>query len=462
MTTSKDLAEGLAREREVFLELRSSAEAKALRHIFFAERSALAYSKAVGSPGRLIESAGVVGGGNMGAGIAYALASTGITVTVAETDASGKARAEANVRRLVEQGVTRGSLTVRQEEQILGRLVFVPDLEQLPRVDLLIEAVFEDIEVKKQVFEVVQNILPETTILASNTSYLDINELARAIRNPARFVGLHFFSPAHVMRLLEVVRGDMTSASTVATGLGLAKRMGKIPVVAGVCDGFIGNRILTRYRDAADTLLLQGSMPAEVDKAMEDFGMAMGPYKAQDMSGLDIAYAGRQRRRAAGRQLPAASAIADALVEGANRLGRKTNAGWYDYDEAGHPVASQTVEVSITRASEAAGIVRRRIEADEIVERLTLAMILEACDLLDEGIASCPRDVDVVMVHGYGFPRWRGGLMHFAETFTPQGLVDILKRLDSDGPALSTIPALLRRLVRDRLTFDTLNSERAG
>jgi 3-hydroxyacyl-CoA dehydrogenase len=460
MSSSQELAVGLAREREVFLQLRSSDEARALRYVFFAERSATARSMSLGSSGIRLESAVVVGGGNMGAGIAYSIASSGIAVTVAEMDGPGRNRAEANVQRLVEQGVTRGSVTTEQKEQILDRIAFVSDLKELPKADLLVEAVFEDMALKKKIFQAVENVLPETTIIASNTSYLDINELSDAVQTPARFLGLHFFSPAHVMRLLEIVRGDKTSASTLAFAFEFARQLGKLPVVAGVCDGFIGNRILTRYRNAADALLLEGATPTEIDKAMEQFGMAMGPYKAQDMSGLDIAYASRQRRTAAELQMPNANPVADTLVEKLNRLGRKTNGGWYDYDAGGNPAPSPVVEACIFQASEDAGLKRRPIEAHDIVERLILAMILEACGILDEGIAACPQDVDVVMVHGYGFPRWRGGLMYYADKLTPQHLLDVLTRFQQANSASWTIPPLLRRLVDGRLPFDSLNPAR--
>ncbi|HLQ17431.1 MAG TPA: 3-hydroxyacyl-CoA dehydrogenase NAD-binding domain-containing protein, partial [Tabrizicola sp.] len=404
------LAEGLARERAAFLDLRASAQARALRHVFFTERAAGNRGRDYPRPARDIATAIVVGGGNMGASIAYAFATGGIAVTIVERDATAAGRAEDNLRKLVDQGVARGTLSAIDGEAVHGRLTTVAGYDNLPPADLAIEAAFEDFDVKRAIFAELEAALPPETILATNTSYLDVNRLADDLKNPTRFLGLHFFSPAHVMKLLEIVKGERTSPETLGAGFALARRLGKVPVLSGVCDGFIGNRILTRYRQEANLLLVEGALPAEIDAAMQGFGMAMGPYEAQDMSGLDIAYANirRQNAGATPRHVP----LVERLVEDHKRLGRKTGAGWYDYGAEGKPVVSALVTEEIHRVSAEAGKTRRSFTAEGIVERITLAMIAEACAILDEGIAERPQDIDLALVHGYGFPRWRGGLMH--------------------------------------------------
>ncbi|MBJ6133409.1 enoyl-CoA hydratase/isomerase family protein [Ochrobactrum sp. Q0168] len=406
------LNEGLAQERAVFLELKTSEQAAALRHVFFAERAAMGQSKTGGAD---IRSVVVVGGGTMGAAIAYALAGLGINVALVEADEAGAARARANIAKLYGEAVARGKSTAEKAEaDQVARFRFHVGYDALPAADIAIEAVFEDIDVKRAVFTALDAALPETTILATNTSYLDVNRIAEVVRNPTRFLGLHFFSPAHVMKLLEVIRADDTSPETLATALRLAGRMKKIPVLAGVCDGFIGNRILTHYRQICDIMLIEGALPAQIDAAMRGFGMAMGPYEVQDLSGLDIAYANRKRlgwkTKAGFRYI----AIADRIVDETGRLGRKTNAGWYDY-EGGKATPSALIDAIVIEESQRAGIERRAFSDEEIVDRAMTAMVEEGSRILEEGIAQRSADIDLVMIHGYGFPRWRGGPMHWAE-----------------------------------------------
>jgi 3-hydroxyacyl-CoA dehydrogenase len=428
-----------------------------LRHVFFAERAAQSRGKNFPAPAREIKSAIVVGGGTMGAAISYALALAGLRVHVVETDAAGQVRAEANVAKLVIQGAERGAIA--DVDALRAHFGFGVGYGALPPVDLAIEAAFESLEVKQVIFAALQAALPTTTILATNTSYLDVNQLAEGIDDPGRFVGLHFFAPAHVMKLLEIVRGNQTSDVTLGQAFALAKRLGKMPVVSGVCDGFIGNRILSRYRMVVDQLMIEGSCPKGVDDAMRSFGMAMGPYEAQDMSGLDIAYANRKRQNLKQRMGARYVPIADTLVEDLKRLGRKTGAGWYDYDAAGKPVESDVVTHAIYRASDAAGITRTAMPKDNISERAVLAMIMEAIRILDEGIAARPQDIDLVMVHGYGFPRWRGGLMHHADCLTPAVVLLQITALAKGDPQSWSVPGLLQRLVRDGRSFDSLNRE---
>jgi 3-hydroxyacyl-CoA dehydrogenase len=447
----------LVRERTAFLTLRHSAQARALRHVFFAERAARSQGKAFPAPTQEIRSTIVVGGGTMGAAIAYALALAGLAVHVVETDAAGQARAEANVGKLVTQGAERGAFA--DVDAFRARLSFGAGYDGLPQADLAIEAAVESLEVKRVIFAALQAALPATTILATNTSYLDVNQLAEGIADPGRFLGLHFFAPAHVMKLLEIVRGDSTSDATLGQAFALAKRLGKMPVVSGVCDGFIGNRILSRYRMVADVLMLEGSCPKGIDDAMRGFGMAMGPYEAQDLSGLDIAYANRKRQDLKNRRDIRYVPIADTLVEDLKRLGRKTGAGWYDYDAVGKPVESDVVTHAIYRASDTAGITRVARAREDIAGRAVLAMIMEAIRILEEGIAARPQDIDLVMIHGYGFPRWRGGLMHHADQLTPAVVLSQIAALAKADPLSWSVPSLLQRLVQEGRSFDSLNRE---
>jgi 3-hydroxyacyl-CoA dehydrogenase len=447
----------LVRERTAFLALRHSEQARALRHVFFAERAAQSQGKAFPAPSQEFKSTIVVGGGTMGAAIAYALALAGLSVHVVETDAAGQARAEANVGKLVMQGAERGAFA--DADAFRARLSFGVGYDALPKADLAIEAAFESLEVKQVIFAALQAALPATTILATNTSYLDVNQLAEGIADPGRFLGLHFFAPAHVMKLLEIVRGNKTSNATLGQAFALAKRLGKMPVVSGVCDGFIGNRILSRYRMVADVLMIEGSCPKGIDDAMRGFGMAMGPYEAQDLSGLDIAYANRKRQNLRNRKDIRYVPIADTLVEDLKRLGRKTGAGWYDYDASGKPVESDMVTYAIYRASDAAGITRVSRDRESIAQRAVLAMIMEAIRILEEGIAAHPQDIDLVMVHGYGFPRWRGGLMYHADQLTPVVILAQIAALAKTDPLSWSVPELLQRLVQEGRSFDSLNRE---
>ena len=452
------LPQGMAQERATFLDLRQGAQARALRHIFFAERGAGASPTLKKLQPAPVEHVLVAGGGTMGAAIAYALNSVGIEITLLENDAEAATRARANVTKLFDEAVSRGKLPQAEAHSRLSETFhFIHGADTpLPAVDMVIEAVFENLDVKRALFERLGRDLPQDTILATNTSYLDVNRIAEVVPNPQRFLGLHFFAPAHLMKLVEVIRAQETSAQTLATTFALTKRLNKIAVEAGVCDGFIGNRILTRYRQTADVALLEGALPAQVDTAMTGFGMAMGPYATQDLSGLDIAYANRKRKRDAGevfkgRYVP----IADRMVEDQKRLGRKTGAGWYDYD-GGKAAASALVDDEVRRASTEAGVTRRDFSDAELSRRLALSMIAEGADIIEEGIANRPADVDLVLVHGYGFPRWRGGPMQYA-TFL--GLPVVLTRLEelaAADPVSFAVPPLLARLVADGRGLDSL------
>lgn len=447
------LEEGLASERATFLELKASDQAAALRYLFFAERTAMGRGRTGGAG---IDSAIVVGGGTMGAAIAYALAGIGVSVTLVETDTAAAAGAQDNVAKLYAEAVARGKMTQQAAEAALAtRHSFKAGYDALPPAQIAIEAVFEDLGVKRKVFAALDVALPESAILATNTSYLDPDRIAEGLRNPGRFLGLHFFSPAHVMKLVEVIRARDTTPETLATVLRLTRRLKKIAIPAGVCDGFIGNRILTRYRQACDVMLIEGALPAEVDAAMRGFGMAMGPYEVQDLSGLDIAYANRKRLGLATKPGFRYIPIADRIVEETGRLGRKTGAGWYDY-ETGKAIPSGRIDAIVVGESARAGLVRRRFSEGEIVERATTAMIEEGLRILEEGIAESPADVDLVLVHGYGFPRWRGGPMHLGER---QGLGSVMDRISTYAaidPLSWAVPDILRRAVAEGRSLSDL------
>lgn len=423
----------MARERETFLRLRTSPQAAALRHVFFAERAATKPPEVDGVEPVALSRIGVVGGGTMGAGIAVALLDAGLSVCLVERDEAAVARARENVLGLYQGSVDRGRLTVALRDARLARLELAADYAVLADADLVIEAVFEDLAVKQAVFASLDAVCPVHTILATNTSYLDPNAIAQGLSVPERFLGLHFFSPAHIMKLLEIVAATATSTQTLATGFALARRLGKVPVLAGVCDGFIGNRILKVYRAQAERLLLAGCTPADVDAAMRGFGMPMGPFEAQDMGGLDIAAFQRAAARERGEAVFAP--VADRLVA-IGRLGRKTGGGWYDYpDAARKPVPSTSVFEQIQQARVERGATERSWMPEAVVECMLYPMIDEGFRILDEGIARRAADIDLVEIHGYGFPRWRGGLMFYGESLGGATVLEGLRRLAADGLA---------------------------
>ena len=405
IATEKPFAEAMAHERATFLDLRGSEQAKALRHVFFAERAAPRPAELKGVSPLPLTRAGVIGGGTMGAGIAAALRDAGLPVVLIEQDDAALRRGLENLRAIFAGAVKRGRLTEAQAAERMDGITGSTDYGALSNADLVIEAVFEDMAVKRAVFADLGRHCRTDAVLATNTSYLDPRAIAEGLPNPSRFIGLHFFSPAHVMKLLEIVPIPETSPKTLATGFALARMLGKIPVQAGICEGFIGNRILKRYRAAAEALLRRGVAIADIDAAMRDYGFAMGPFEAQDLGGLDIAFLQREGARAAGRDIP--ETLGDILVR-AGRKGQKTGGGWYDYapgDRTARP--SQAVaDLLAGHETQAAPMDKAAIAAHLIHE-----MAEEGRAILDEGIARTPADIDLVKIHGYGFPRWRGGPM---------------------------------------------------
>jgi 3-hydroxyacyl-CoA dehydrogenase len=400
--------EALAFERQTFLELRASPQAAALRHVFFAERAAPRPAHLKGISPLPLKTVGVIGGGTMGAGIVAACQGAGLTVTLIERDADALAQGVANIARIHDGAVQRGRMTQAARDAHLNALTASTDYAALAQADLLIEAVFEKLDVKRDVFAKLARHARADAVLATNTSYLDPREIAAGLPHPERFIGLHFFSPANVMRLLEIVPIPQTAPEPLATGFELARRLGKIPVQSGICDGFIGNRILKRTRAEAEALLRQGVPIAAIDAAMRGHGLAMGPFEAQDLGGLDIAYLQREGARAQGQKVP--ETLGDILVR-AGRKGQKTGGGWYDYpDGSRKPQPSDTVAALLAPhvAPDPA------MDAGEIVARITNAIAAEGQAILDEGIAASATDIDLVKIHGYGYPRWRGGPMFYA------------------------------------------------
>ncbi|MEX0969493.1 MAG: 3-hydroxyacyl-CoA dehydrogenase NAD-binding domain-containing protein [Paracoccaceae bacterium] len=398
----------LAQERAAFISLRDGPESAALRHLFRAERAAARPKQLGNATSRDIVQTGVIGGGTMGSGIATALLLAGYPVTMVERDGQAAARGAACVESNLAAAQARG--LIPSATALLQDFQTSTGYAALAAADLVIEAVFEDFDVKHAVFSALETHCAPDAVLASNTSYLDLDALAQTLTHPGRLLGLHFFAPAHIMKLLEVVETAATTPKTLATGFALAKRLGKVAVRAGVCDGFIGNRIMSAYRRACEYCLADGASPADIDAAMRDFGLPMGVFEMQDLSGLDISYAMRKRqaatRDANQRYIP----IADWLVE-AGRLGRKTKAGWYAYPDGKTATAAPETEALITRYRAQAGITPQPFSPDEIMARILGAMQSEGRAILAEGIANSPDDIDVVMVNGYGFPRWRGGPM---------------------------------------------------
>ena len=411
MAAEKPFAEAMAHERATFLELRASDQAAALRHIFFAERAAPKPAHLDAKP-RDIRSAAVIGGGTMGAGIAAALRDAGLPVTLIERDAEAVARGLANLRSIFDGAVKRGKLTEAQAQARMDGVTAGSDYALLADTDLVIEAVFEDLTVKRAVFAQLGQTCRADAILATNTSYLDPRLIAEGVANPDRFIGLHFFSPANVMKLLEIVPTPTTSPETLATGFALARSLAKIPVQAGICDGFIGNRILKRYRTEAETLVRQGIAIDAIDAAMRAHGFAKGPFEAQDLGGLDIAYLQREGARAAGQDVP--ETLGDILVR-EGRKGQKTSGGWYDYTPG-----DRTPKPSQTTASLLADRISTgpSLTPEDIAARLTGAMAAEGKAILAEGIALKASDIDLVEIHGYGYPRWRGGPMFSTQSKT--------------------------------------------
>jgi 3-hydroxyacyl-CoA dehydrogenase len=408
-------AEGMKVERQKFSELMQGKQSAALRHFFFAERQAAKIDGlAKDTPVRAVDSVGIIGGGTMGGGIAMSFANAGIPVTMIEISDEALERGLSIIERNYAGSVKRGKLTEEKAAQCRALISGSTDYDALADVDMVIEAVFEDPGLKKKIFARLDGVCKKGAILATNTSYQDVDQIAAATSRPEDVIGTHFFSPAHIMKLLEVVRGEKTADDVLATCMQLAKRIRKVPVVSGVCYGFIGNRMLRPYGLQSQLLLLEGATPEQVDGAMEAFGMAMGPLRVFDLAGLDVGYKARQALSDAEKGDPAGYRVLDHLVE-ADRHGQKSGSGFYIYDEHRKPTPCPEVHKIIEETAAELGFERREIADEEIVDRLTRALYEEGGKIVEEGIAQRSSDIDVVYVYGYGFPAYRGGPMYFGE-----------------------------------------------
>jgi 3-hydroxyacyl-CoA dehydrogenase len=453
---SRSLDDGLAEELRIFRGIMATPEAKALRHAFFGERAASKIPDVPeATPLRNIAKVGVIGAGTMGGGITMNFLNAGLPVTMLETRADALERGVATIRKNYEAQVKKGKLKQDKYEQRMALLSTTLSYDDLKDADLIIEAVFEELGVKESVFKQLDAVAKPGAILASNTSTLDVDKIAQFTKRPQDVGGLHFFSPANVMRLLEVVRGQATAKDVLATVMAVAKKIKKTAVVSGVCDGFIGNRMIEQYSRQAGFLLDEGCTPAQVDRAAEKFGFAMGPFRMGDLAGNDIGWAIRKRR--SGEQATLRySKTADLLCE-LGRFGQKTSAGWYDY-QAGKrdAIPSALVEQMVVDHRKALGITARKIGDDEIVQRLVFSLVNEAAHILEEGIANKASDIDMIYLTGYGFPLFRGGPLCYADQFGLYNVVSAMKRFAAnpldDGAFWQPAP-LLARLVAEGKSF---------
>jgi len=433
--------EGVKRERELFLELLDSPESKAQRYFFFAEREAAKIPDVpADTPAREIRKAAVIGAGTMGGGIAMNFANAGIPVTVVEVAPDALDRGLGIVRRNYEATASRGRITPADVEKRMALIQGTTDWNAVADADIVIEAVFEEMPIKKEVFAKLDAIAKPDAVLATNTSTLDVNEIASATRRPDSVIGTHFFSPANVMRLLENVRGARSSKTTVATAMAVGRRIGKVPVLVGVCYGFVGNRMLHQRGLQAEKLILEGALPHQVDKVLTDFGFPMGPFAMGDLAGLDV---GWRIRKGRGVKAP----VADRICE-LGRFGQKTGAGYFRYDKGDRtPIPDPDVEKIITEVAAEQSIVRRHIGDEEIRERLLYPMVNEGAKILEEKIAIRPSDIDVIWVYGYGWPVYRGGPMFWADAIGLRVLRDrMLAFKKQTGDAFWTPAPLLDRL----------------
>ena len=454
-------AEGVARERERFLELVASEQARARIHVFFAEREAAKLADGSIPAPFAVRTATVIGGGTMGTGIAMACANAGIAVTLVDLKAEIVERARGIIAGNYGATLRKGKLSAAEHDARLARIAYATSLDATAGVDLVIEAVFEEMGVKQDVFRALDRIAAPGTLLATNTSTLDVDAIAGVTGRPQDVVGMHFFSPANVMKLLEIVRGARSAPETVGRALGIAKQLRKVGVVAGNCDGFIGNRMLHAYGREAAFLLEEGATPQQVDRVIREFGFPMGPFAMGDLAGLDVGWRIRKGRHAKAPPTGRYSKIADELCE-LGRYGQKTGAGYYRYQNGSRtPLADPLVDEVIERCAREAGIARREVRDDEILKRCMYPLINEAAKILAEGIAARSGDVDVVWVYGYGFPAWRGGPLRWADSVGLRAIVDDLLAFERVHGADWTPAPLLRELAESGGTFGAWRAEQA-
>lgn len=442
LAAQTSLATGMKEERATFFSLMASPESAALRHVFFAEREVGKRPDLAQAEPLAVSRVGVIGAGTMGAGIAAAFLDAGYSVTVIETGDEALARGRERIEGIYKRNVASGRMDAQTVTDILSRASFSVDLASLSNADLVVEAVFEDMAVKKDLFSRLEQIVSTATILATNTSYLDINEMAEGRKTPQNIVGLHFFSPANIMKLVEVIKAEKTASPVLATALAIARKLRKIAVVSGVCDGFIGNRILAKYRAQCEFMLEEGALPQDIDAALEAYGFAMGPFAVQDLAGLDISWARRKRlaphRSPDERYVP----LADRLCE-MGRFGQKTGAGWYRYVDGKRQIDPEVDALVHAYAAER-GLPQQVFSPGEIVSRVLAAMANEGAHIVGEKIAARPLDVDIVLLNGYGFPAHKGGPMFAADQIGWKQIVDEMRQAESrDGPAFRPAPFAL-------------------
>jgi 3-hydroxyacyl-CoA dehydrogenase len=439
----KPFAEGLASEREQFVRLLGDERSKALRYLFFAEREA-AHIPGIptGTGTRPIAKAAVIGAGTMGGGIAICFANAGIPVTIVETAQEALDKGLKRIAGTFDGSVQRGKMNQAERDRRVGLISGAVGLEAVADADIVVEAVFEEMGLKKDIFAALDKIAKPGAILATNTSYLNVNEIASVTSRPQDVVGLHFFSPANIMKLLEIVQAEKTAPDVLKTSVELAPKLGKVPVVVGVCHGFVGNRMLAKRSAQSEKILIEGALPHEVDAAIVAFGFRMGPYAMGDLAGLDI---GWRIRKAAGTRAP----VVDALCE-QGRFGQKTGRGFYLYPEGARGgQRDPEVEQLIANVSAELGVKRRSFTPEEIIERLTFPMINEGARILEEGIASRPGDVDVIWIYGYNWPAWKGGPMHYADSVGLKHVADRLATFAKESGDDSLAPSPLLRQLAD-------------
>lgn len=449
--------EGMKIERAAFMECLASDQSKGMIHAFFAERQTAKIPEATRAKPRPLERLAVIGGGTMGAGIAVAILNAGLPVVMVERDQETLDHGRANVERVFDRNIEKGRIDATGKAAIMARFTGTTDYSSLGDIDLVVEAVFEEITVKKDVFAQLDAVMKPGAVIATNTSYLDIDEIAATISRPENVIGLHFFSPANIMKLLEIVVPAKVSDDVVVTAFVLAKRLGKVPVRAGVCDGFIGNRMLATYRRAADYMMEDGASPYQIDAALRAFGYPMGPYQVSDLAGGDIGWTTR-KRKAATRDLD------ERYVEVADRIcergwfGQKAGRGYYIYQD-GARIGAESPEVLAILDAERTkkGITPRSFTEAEIQDRYLAAMINEGCNILAEGIALRPLDIDVALIYGYGFPRWRGGPMKYADMVGLDVILGRIREYAKEDSQFWRESPLLAKMVDEGRRFDDLN-----
>ena len=447
-------AEGMKREAELFQDLMTSSESRAQRHVFFAEREV---AKIPGLPKdtaqREIKTAAVIGAGTMGGGIAMNFANAGIPVTLLEINREALDRGIAVIRKNYEATASKGRLTTADVEKRMGLITPSTAYDDIKQADVVIEAVFENMDIKKEVFRTLDSVAKPGAILATNTSTLNVDEIASATKRPQDVIGMHFFSPANVMRLLENVRGKQTANDVIATVMNLSRRIGKIGALVGVCDGFVGNRMLHQRTREAMFLVEEGARPEQIDKVLYDFGFPMGPFAMADMAGLDVGYKVREERRKAGKIEPRESLWIDKIVE-MGRHGQKTNAGIYRYADGRTPLPDPEIERLIAQCARDAGIAQRQISDQEILERCLYPMINEGAKILEEGIAARALDIDIIWINGYGFPAYRGGPMFWADEIGLKTVCEAYRKYAGQFGDTYWKPApLLEKLAREGKGF---------